>query len=194
MGTFPRLTETERAAAELPAAKQACADYKFVPIGYKWEDMRYEMRLVAIAMAGIPSPDHPSAAWTKENLWSAQQQQQHNHLQIATPHKEDPPLFPNTELDDAMLHFRRGDLIHTNHPSFGFMKFGSFSRHVSKDVCTIGIATQPFEVHANSAEPKAGPLNANAVNKAWKLLLTTCSRSFPPLAFAFTMAPMKRLP
>ena len=46
---------------------------------------------------------------------------------------------------EGCLHFRCGDLIGSNHLSFGFMKFGSFSRHLPRDVRTIGIVAQHFD-------------------------------------------------
>jgi hypothetical protein len=48
-------------------------------------------------------------------------------------------------LDDAVLHFRGGDLFNSNHPGFGFMKFSAFSKHISPDTKSIGIVTQPFD-------------------------------------------------
>ncbi|GAX18299.1 hypothetical protein FisN_23Hh192 [Fistulifera solaris] len=148
MGKFPRLPEGDPEWDEQPSAADACRDYKQVPVGYRWKDMVFEMRRMAIAMVGIPSPDHPSAAWAEEHLWSTPSNR-HEHgrdyFQLPHPQKGDPPLFPDTEIDDAVLHFRCGDIIMTNHPSFGFMKFGSFSRHISPDVRRIGIVTQPFD-------------------------------------------------
>lgn len=147
-GKFPRLNDGDPEWKEQPTSEEACRDYKQIPIGYRWKDMVFEMRRMAIAMVGIPSPDHPSAAWAEEHLWSVEANK-HEHgrdfFQLPHPQKDDPPLFPDTEIDDAVLHFRCGDIIMTNHPSFGFMKFGSFSRHISPDVRRIGIVTQPFD-------------------------------------------------
>lgn len=158
MGMFPALTDAEKDTAELPELSVACSDYKNIPIGYKWNDMRYEWRRMAIAMVGIPSSDHPAAAWAEENLWKDHDDHRHgrNYMELVTPHKGDTPLYPDVEVDDAMLHFRCGDIISSNHPSFGFMKFGSFSRHLSPDVRSIGIATQPFNMSAQMRRAEGG--------------------------------------
>ena len=53
----------------------------------------------------------------------------------------DPPL----EFDDAVIHFRCGDLLSTQLASYGFLTFDGYSRHISKTTTrTIGILTQPF--------------------------------------------------
>jgi hypothetical protein len=158
MGMYPRLSETERLTQEAPSLKQACGRYESGAIGYRWNDIRYDMRRMAIAMVGIPSPDHPSAGWAEEHLWSDTNPHRHgrDYMQLASPQRGDAPLFPNTELDDAMLHFRCGDIISMNHPNFGFIKFGSFSRHLSPDVRTIGIATQPFDPSAQQRNEEGG--------------------------------------
>jgi len=159
MGMFPQLIKAENATKEdLPTLKEACSDYNQVPIGYRWKDMQYEMQRLAIAMVGIPSPEYPSAVWAEENLWSEDSPHQHgrDYYQLAAPQKGEAPLFPDTELDDTLLHFRCGDLIHSNHKGFGFMKFGSFLHHVSPDVRTIGVATQPFDPKGQNRPGDAG--------------------------------------
>jgi hypothetical protein len=48
------------------------------------------------------------------------------------------------ELDDAVIHFRCGDLMSLGHPDYCFVPFASFSNHISPHVRSIGIVTQPF--------------------------------------------------
>jgi len=163
MGKFPTLEPGEE-PDEAPTQQQACSDYKSVPVGFRWKDMVFDMRRMAIAMVGIPSPDHPSAKWAEDNLWISDFGNTHKHgrdeMQLAHPQKGDDPLFPDVQLDDAVLHFRCGDIIASNHPSFGFMKFGSFSRHISAQAKRIGIVTQPFTVNAQKRNAEGG---------AWKM-------------------------
>lgn len=162
MGYFGRLGNDDPENEEKPEPPQACSEYKKVPIGYQWRDMLFELRRMAIAMVGIPSPDHPAGPWAEENLWSAKATDPTSHrhgrdwMQLQHPLKGDQPLFPGTKIDDAILHFRCGDIIMSNHPSFGFMKFGSFSRHVSPDAKSIGIVTQPFEAAAQQRGAEGG--------------------------------------
>jgi hypothetical protein len=48
------------------------------------------------------------------------------------------------EFDDAIIHFRCGDVLSTRSLTYGFMTFHGYSRHLSPHVRTIGILTQPF--------------------------------------------------
>lgn len=151
MGIFPRLQPGDPDLDDQPSIDLVCSGHVTVPMGYRYNDMMFELRRMAIAMVGIPSLDHPSALWSQENLW-AHDGEGHYHgrdyYQLAHPRKDDKPLFPHVELDDAVLHFRCGDIIDSRHGSYGFMKFESYARYISQDVRTIGIVTQPFEASA----------------------------------------------
>jgi hypothetical protein len=57
------------------------------------------------------------------------------------------------ELDDAVVHFRCGDLLLTSLNSYGFMTFDGYSRHISPEARTIGILTQPFGLETISTNP-----------------------------------------
>jgi hypothetical protein len=57
---------------------------------------------------------------------------------------EQPPLYPNVDLDDAVIHFRCGDLLASNLPGYGFWTFDGYVRHISSEAKSIGILTQPF--------------------------------------------------
>jgi hypothetical protein len=57
------------------------------------------------------------------------------------------PLLGNDDIDfdDAVIHFRCGDLLSTNLPSYGFLTFNGYSRHIDPiKTRSIGIVTQPF--------------------------------------------------
>ena len=50
----------------------------------------------------------------------------------------------NVIFDDAVIHFRCGDLLLTDLEAYGFLTFNGYSRHISSSVRSIGILTQPF--------------------------------------------------
>jgi hypothetical protein len=135
-----------------PTVQEACTHYNRISLGYKIPSMRYELRRMAIALVGIPDESHPSAKFAEAYLSSSNEQiPDGSTLQVAIkPLRQ--PLY-NIELDDAVLHFRCGDLIASNHPSFGFIPFRSFSRHISPHVRSIGIVTQPFEATGMQQRP-----------------------------------------
>ena len=118
---------------------RACGNYDESPIAYMMDEIRYDLRRMAIALVGIPSPDHPSAKYARDVLWKQQEPSQ-----VPNPQPGDAPLIPNVFLDDAVLHFRCGDLMESTHGGFSLMKFDDYSRHFSPAVRSIGVVTQPF--------------------------------------------------
>jgi hypothetical protein len=75
------------------------------------------MRRLSVALVGIPYAGHPSEARAQGHLWTTS----HSHgntaakrYQLPNPQRGAAPLVPNVELDDAVLHFRCGDLIFSN--------------------------------------------------------------------------------
>lgn len=158
MGDYPAITHAHvlPSAGQAPSISAACEAYESTPLLYMYSDMVYELRRMAIALVGVPSHDHPSALWAEEYLWSKESGQTDHtglrQMQLPSPQKGEIPLYPEVELDDVMIHFRCGDIIKSNHKSFGFMKFGSYSRHISQNVTTIGIATQPFAANSQNRD------------------------------------------
>ena len=96
-----------------------------------------------------------------------------------TAARNDKPIYENVDLDEAVLHFRCGDLINSNHPSFGFMKFGSFSRHLPRDVKTIGIATQPFDKDGQTRRADGGNGNKAKCRKVVYAFVDHLQADFP---------------
>jgi hypothetical protein len=127
-----------------PTVAESCTNFDRISLGYKIPSIRYELRRMAVSLVGVPHIDHPSAKFALEHFSPKGQVGDGSIMQL--PFSSTPRYANFTVLDDAVLHFRCGDLIGSNHPSFGFMKFRSFSRHISPDVRTIGIVTQPFEI------------------------------------------------
>jgi len=154
MGSFPR---EEGIPPEHPSVYEVCPKYRKVQLGYRWRDMQFDLRRLAVALVGIPSPHHPSAQWAKVSLWSVNDPYSagRNRMQLPHPQEDAEPLFPKTELDDAVLHLRCGDIIDSDHASFGFMRFSSYSRHISPTVKSIGIVTQPFDAKAQQREKES---------------------------------------
>jgi hypothetical protein len=60
-------------------------------------------------------------------------------IQLQSSNSKNDILF-----DDAVIHFRCGDLLSTDLLAYGFLTFHGYSRHISPSVRSIGILTQPF--------------------------------------------------
>lgn len=118
--------------------------------------MQYDFRRMAIGLVGVPRPDHASAQFAEKYLWSKREgvhDESTSVLQIPIPHKRGEPVFPrgSVELDDAVIHFRCGDLMTSDHPYFGMLKFHGYTKYISSEVRTIGIVTQPFNGKVQTA-------------------------------------------
>jgi hypothetical protein len=102
--------------------------------------------------------------WAEEYLWSesAQQDIRNQQLQVPTPLKvqvqEQQQQQDNEQpsndfmVDDVVIHFRCGDVMTTDHPGFGFLKFDSYAQFIPETVTSIGIITQPY-VKDNENDP-----------------------------------------
>lgn len=148
MGHFsPR---SPSAANPYPMVKpsEACAKPWSTPIAYMYKEMRHDFRRMAIELVGIPGPDHPSAHFVENTLTSVSPVHV-KEMQLSSFYKEktDPvrPMGANFEVDDAIIHFRCGDLMNSDHPNYGFMTFSGYTRLISKDARSIGILTSPFD-------------------------------------------------
>jgi hypothetical protein len=180
MGNFSGIQPVLPAAQRTdPTVQEACSNYRMIPITHRVEDMQFELRRMAIALVGIPFAGHPAEAWGEQYLWSHTAKQRTDAYQIPVSDRNTPPLYPDVELDDAVLHFRCGDLILSNHPSFGFMKFASFSRHISPEVRSIGIATQPFEMTAQRRNADGGEMKMKRCKKVVMAFVEHLEERFP---------------
>jgi hypothetical protein len=184
MGFFPRTVHTlPPQNRENPTVGEACSGYKHIPIGWQIEHMRFELRRMAVALVGIPYPGHPAEQWAEEYLWNSDKEVYHSNSgivhQLPTPKRGVPPIYANVDLDEAVLHFRCGDLINSNHPSFGFMKFGSFSRHLPRNVTSIGIATQPFDRDGQTRRADGGDGNRDRCRRVVYAFVEHLKREFP---------------
>lgn len=125
------------------------------PISLMYKEIQYDLRRMAVGLVGI-LPGHPSATFADQNLWSEQRQPTASILQLAIPQRNDRPLFSPVELDDAVIHFRCGDLMVSDDTFYGFLKFSGYTKYISLDARSIGILTQPFETSSQSRPGDSG--------------------------------------
>ena len=96
-----------------PPKQKVCGGYYDVPIAHMLPFIRYELRRMAIALVGVPNADHPSAIFANKHLWpiasSSGENKLHSVMQIPDPKKDEPPLYKNILIDDAIVHFRCGE-------------------------------------------------------------------------------------
>jgi hypothetical protein len=139
-GRFPARPKDQPLSNLVSFLPLACGKFAHIPLAYILHAMQYELRKMAIELVGVPSSNHPSARFEKEFLMSNDKRKRIN------------PLYsPNEyELDDAVLHFRCGDLMDSTHGGFSFMKFNGYTRHISPETKSIGILTQPFDDTVNT--------------------------------------------
>jgi hypothetical protein len=165
MGYFPSFDATENSQVRLPEARlnDACNNIDSCPIGYMYPDVQTELRRMAVRMVGIPPPTHSTHGKVLEWLSDVAKQNDSSsyRLQLPIPSVEQlenqPPLYPDVQLDDAIIHFRCGDLMNSNHPRYGFLSFPSMASPIRPQVRSIGIVTQPFDDKGGeSVQSRAG--------------------------------------
>lgn len=99
------------------------------------EDVKYELRRMAIAMVGVPNENHPARYFEIDPA-------REERLQVPMPSS---PFYLNLELDDVAIHFRCGDILERRpHEEYGYANFHSLSNLISNTTTSIGIVTQPF--------------------------------------------------
>jgi hypothetical protein len=133
-GAFvPRIaTDTQ----SLPFLNETCLPFSHAPVHYLMDEIRYELRRMAIALVGVPYPTHPAADFV---LVPEREQEMQVPMQ-------DTPLLPNIELDDVAIHFRCGDIMEVQpHYAYGYTRFSFVANYISNEARSIGIVTQPFQ-------------------------------------------------
>ena len=144
-----------------------CSTYNKQPIGYLVPDMIRELRRMALALAGtsniIPLSSttlgQKVSSWAKEHFsledhhvavfLNRSLPLQNNNSPLETTSLPQPEkVFSNIQLDDAVIHFRCGDLMSQYaHKSYGFLTFPAYAQFISPQARRIGILTQPFRQH-----------------------------------------------
>lgn len=161
----PPTTAPASAAATIMAARLAeaaiiplpfrnfCGPFYLTPLTHFYREMQYDVRKMTISLVGI-IPNHASEQFAEEVLWGDTIDSENvdrgattkalNVPQLPIPSRNDDALFPDVVLDDAVIHFRCGDLLSTELSNYGFMTFAGYTRHISPAARSIGILTQPF--------------------------------------------------
>lgn len=148
-GFFPAVEHiVPRDMRNRPTVEEACTHFNRIALGYMIPAMRYDMRRMALALVGVPDQ---LIAGDKNTSFYTNTPPDGANMRLSVNPQE--PLYPSTELDEVVLHFRCGDLINSDHKSFGFMSFQSFSRHISPEARSIGIVTQPFDAKDAQMRP-----------------------------------------
>ncbi|KAG7353328.1 hypothetical protein IV203_009377 [Nitzschia inconspicua] len=112
-----------------PNEKEACPPkYPFLRIDKMADQIQQDIRRMAVRLIGTrdDSRRHPDVA------------------------VDDDPLIPGIELDDAVIHFRCGDVMGgANRYDFGMIRFNEYKKWIPSTTKSIGILTQPFEKERN---------------------------------------------
>jgi hypothetical protein len=182
-GWFPPRTQKPNSRFSMVTIKQACGTYATIPMARMIKEMQYDFRRMAIGLVGVPRPDHPSAKFAEKYLWSESDanDEPFSVLQLPVPQRADDPPFPpgSIELDDAVIHFRCGDLIESNHQQYCWMKFGSYTKYISPEVRSIGILTQPFGEDTQTRSLDAKPIAQNRCRIIVMSLVDYIQERFP---------------
>mmetsp|Transcript_9269 Transcript_9269/g.27943 ORF Transcript_9269/g.27943 Transcript_9269/m.27943 type:complete len:327 (-) Transcript_9269:487-1467(-) len=140
-------------SVSLPPSSRGRCDRSDDELRHMIPHIIHDLRRMAVAAVGIPPPTHSTSAavssWADTYLYSPRTSPLivgPDVPQIPTPSRDHPPLFPplGRDLDDAALHFRCGDLMGSYHPSYGFMNYDAYARHISPYAFSVGIVTTPF--------------------------------------------------
>jgi len=109
-------------------------------------------------------------------------QQPVEQYQLPLLNWNDEPLYPNMTLNDMIIHFHCGDVLSSGHPSYGYLKFAAFTKHISPHARSIGIMTQAFDVSChdqNSCTLDAHPKNCEHCCIVITKFVTHLQQHFP---------------
>jgi hypothetical protein len=155
MGWFPGRPMEQNSSIPI-SSNGLCNGYYMPRLTYMFNEIRYDLRKMAIALMGIPGQDHPGAKFAESTIWSesflSTRASTYGVSLIPPPKPNAVPLLGASryELDDAVLHFRCGDLMDSDHKDFAFMHFYGYTRYISPEAKNIGIITQPFDDNAQT--------------------------------------------
>lgn len=148
-----------------PSVVAACTDrYPELRLDYMSAQIQTDSRKMAVLLLG--TRDRNGKVLTEQEQHAKTNNKNHhdnNATELWWSHPslpiDTPPIIPNIELDEAMIHFRCGDVMGgANRHDFGMIKFNAY-KVIPATTHTIGIATQPFEPHLLRGQDrrKAGP-------------------------------------
>lgn len=98
------------------------------------DDLRNDLRRMAVSLVGPPNEKHPAHQLGMEVA---------RELQVDRASSSSLPS--NVELDEVAVHFRCGDILETSpHLNYGYAKFHPLADLISETATSIGIVTQDF--------------------------------------------------
>jgi hypothetical protein len=102
------------------------------------------------------------------------------------------PLIPDVTLDDAVIHFRCGDVMGgAKRNDFGMIKFSEYPKWISHNAQRIGILTQPFDKDRNRPMDQRKTEGCRA---ATYLLVDYLQKSYPKTTISIHNGPNETLP
>ncbi|CAJ1952240.1 unnamed protein product [Cylindrotheca closterium] len=128
----PNVSHAWPYSGSIPTQEEACTTkYPRIRIDKLADQITDTVRKMAVTLVGSTTRDDETRV----------------HPQVP---QEQAPLIPNVELDDAVIHFRCGDVMGgARRGDFGMIKFTEYERWISPDAKSIGILTQPFDPSRN---------------------------------------------
>jgi hypothetical protein len=152
---FPWLTGfyPARSRRNVPSAfpdvtpHDVCLGANLQPVGHMGKKMQQDFRYMAYSLVGRSLFEQ-----AKREANGKEEEEEDFYVPSFVPQLSPPttpPPYANVELDEAVIHFRCGDLMDSDHRSFTFLTFRGYTRHIAPDVRTIGILTQPLTEDAS---------------------------------------------
>ena len=149
-----------------------------LPLAKRIHDIQYDLRRMAVSLIGIPSKEHPSLAFAESHLWINKTAFSPVHALVALE-KGESAVLSNIELDDAVLHFRCGDLILSTEPRYGFMKFDSYANHISPEARSIGIVTESFDTDGQHRQAESRQVTRDRCRIVVNAFVEQLKKRFP---------------
>jgi hypothetical protein len=140
-GVFPARSTRQPSPFPDLTPQAACGGVYQQPVGHMIHIIQRELRYMAVSLVGR-SPAQDEAFISSYQPVFVPQLSAPSSNGTAAP-------YADVELDEAVLHFRCGDLMDSTHTSFAFMNFHGYVRHIAPNTTSIGILTQPFAKDAN---------------------------------------------
>ena len=169
MGYFPGRLSHE--PSRYPVSNEsACSGFRDLPLSYMYREIQHDLRRMAIALVGIPSPSppvspnevrrrHASASYAQQHVWplyNTTTNQYYYHRPIGSsvlllppPKQSDQPMYETPsefQMDDVTIHFRCGDFLSDQWDFIETSTFSSYVEPITPNIRSIGILTQSLEV------------------------------------------------
>lgn len=158
MGWIPALGVSSR---PFPLPSQACQSWVGTPFASMIPDIRQDLRRMAVSVLGLPQPDSPIRLKVGTFLHRLEQEERKGSYAGIRYLVPLPPVINVTkvELDDAVVHFRCGDILVRPLGLYGHYHFSLQARHISPEARSIGIVTLPFNVEHHRKQDASDKAN-----------------------------------